>query len=127
MSVCPCGGVPTGASYEDCCEPALTMQTWPATAEALMRSRYTAFALGDRDHLFRTWHPRTRPADVTADPGTEWLGLTVHAVENGRPDQDSGTVDFTARYIEAGRGESVHEKSRFAKRAGRWMYVKALD
>ena len=126
MSVCPCGGLPTGASYARCCEPALTNERRPATAEALMRSRYTAFALGREDHLFRTWHPSTRPAVVSADPGAEWLGLTVHATEAGGESDESGVVEFTARYLAAGRGENLHEVSLFRKRAGRWMYVAAM-
>ena len=126
MSVCSCGGGPAGASFALCCEPALTNQRWPETAEALMRSRYTAFALGHEDHLFRTWHPSTRPSEVSADPGTEWLGLTIHATEAGGERDENGVVEFTARYLAAGRGESQHEVSLFRKRAGRWMYVAAL-
>lgn len=91
-----------------------------------MRSRYTAFALGHEDHLFRTWHPSTRPSEVLADPGTEWLGLTINATEAGGKRDESGVVEFTARYLAAGRGDSQHEVSLFRKRAGRWMYVTAL-
>jgi len=91
-----------------------------------MRSRYTAFALGHEDHLFRTWHPSTRPSEVSADPGTEWLGLTIHATEAGGERDENGVVEFTARYLAAGREESQHEVSLFRKRAGRWMYVAAL-
>ena len=91
-----------------------------------MRSRYTAFALGNRDHVFRTWHPSTRPSEVSADPGTEWLGLTIHETEAGEATDESGVVEFTARYIDAGRGESLREVSLFRKRAGRWMYVAAM-
>lgn len=126
MSVCPCGGSPAGASFEQCCEPALSNQHWPETAEALMRSRYTAFALGNHDHLFRTWHPATRPTEVSADPSAEWLGLTIHETEAGQASDESGVVEFTARYIAAGRGDSQHEVSLFRKRAGRWMYVAAM-
>ncbi|WP_431813793.1 YchJ family protein [Kocuria sp. cx-455] len=126
MSVCPCGGIPAGASYEQCCEPALTNQQWPKTAEALMRSRYTAFELGHEDHVFRTWHPSTRPPEVSADPGTEWLGLTIHSTEAGGEQDESGVVEFTARYLTAGRGDSQREVSLFRKRADRWMYVAAM-
>lgn len=126
MSVCPCGGIPAGASYEQCCEPALTNQQWPKTAEALMRSRYTAFELGHEDHVFRTWHPSTRPPEVSADPGTEWLGLTIHSTEAGGEQDESGVVEFTARYFTAGQDGSQREVSLFRKRADRWMYVAAM-
>ena len=88
-----------------------------------MRSRYTAFAVGDADHLFRTWHPRTRPDDVAVDPSTSWLGLEVVRTEAGGPDDDTGVVEFRARHGD-GRGEHVlHETSRFEHRRGRWVYV----
>lgn len=81
-----------------------------------MRSRYSAFAVGDSDHLFRTWHPRTRPAEVSLDSDMIWTGLRV--VEVG-PD----TVEFVARYQgPSGPGE-LQEISRFERRAGRWFYL----
>ncbi len=88
-----------------------------------MRSRYAAYAVGDVDHLFRTWHPRTRPDDLTPDPGTTWLGLEILAAVDGGADDEDGVVEFRARY--RGRtGEGVlHERSHFARRAGRWVYV----
>ena len=70
---CPCG---SGSPYRSCCEPFLDGAPAP-TAEQLMRSRYTAFVRGNEDHLFRTWHPATRPSDVRPDPGITWLGLEV--------------------------------------------------
>lgn len=90
-----------------------------------MRSRYTAFAVGDSAHLVRSWHPRTRPDEVDADDGTEWTGLEViEASEDG----DAGVVEFRARWRVAagdgGTGEGeLHERSRFARRGGRWVYV----
>ncbi|MDO4918831.1 YchJ family protein [Kocuria sp.] len=123
MSVCPCGGVPDGASLAACCGPALAHEAWPETAEALMRSRYTAFATGAEDHLFRTWHPRTRPQDTSTDPGTVWTGLGVERVVDGGPEDEHGVVEFTAEYVSGGRPGSMHEVSEFTRRAGRWMYV----
>ncbi|WP_068468897.1 YchJ family protein [Kocuria varians] len=123
MSVCPCGGVPAGASLAECCGPALANEAWPETAEALMRSRYTAFATGSEDHLFRTWHPRTRPADTSVDPDTRWTGLTIHRVVAGGAEDESGVVDFTAHYVADGEPGGMHEVSEFTKRAKRWMYV----
>lgn len=91
-----------------------------------MRSRYSAFALGDADYLFRTWHPRTRPADVAVDPQTVWTGLRVLDIRAGGPGDDSGEVEFTARYQAAGGAGSLHERSRFERRAGRWFYLGAV-
>ena len=88
-----------------------------------MRSRYAAYAVGHLDHVFRSWHPRTRPGGLTL-PAVEWLGLEVVRCEDGGPGDDTGVVEFLARSRDAGGGEHVmHETSRFARRAGRWLYV----
>ena len=81
-----------------------------------MRSRYCAFALGDAGHLFRTWHPRTRPDDVDIDPAITWTGLTVLA-------HGEDWVEFEARYEHGSSSGRMHERSRFERRAGRWFYV----
>lgn len=100
-----------------------------------MRSRYTAFVLHDEDHLFRTWHPRTRPAGPYGDPATTWTGLTIEETVGGGEDEPDGAeavVAFTARYRLTGADgapgpeQAVHERSRFLRRAGRWLYVEAL-
>ena len=91
---CPCGA---GRIYAQCCEPLHDGAPAP-TAEALMRSRYTAFVIGNEDHLFRTWHPRTRPEGPYCHPGTQWTGLTVHETVDGGEDDETGLVEFTASY-----------------------------
>ena len=91
-----------------------------------MRSRYSAYSVGDADYLFRTWHPRTRPADVTVDPGITWTGLEVTDTVAGGADDELGEVEFTARFEAAGRAGSMRERSRFERRAGRWFYVDAV-
>lgn len=106
---CPCG---TGATYDACCGPLLTNVAQASSPEQLMRSRYTAFVRGDLDHLFRTWHPRTRPDDLSLDPTTHWTGLRIVAA-------DGATVEFVATR----QGGQMHEVSRFEQRAGRWVYV----
>jgi SEC-C motif-containing protein len=88
-----------------------------------MRSRYAAYACGDADYLFRTWHPRTRPTDVTIDADTSWQGLDVTDTAGGCIDDDHGEVEFTALFEAAGRPGSMRERSRFERRAGRWFYV----
>jgi SEC-C motif-containing protein len=116
---CPCG---SGRPYGACCGPHHDGEPAP-TAEALMRSRYAAYATGRTDYVFRTWHPRTRPDDLAPDPDLAWLGLEVLGTSGGGPDDETGTVEFRARY-RAPDGEHVlHEVSRFARRAGRWVYV----
>ncbi len=88
-----------------------------------MRSRYAAFALGQTDHLFRTWHPRTRPDDVSPDPSRTWSGLEVIDVVAGGADDETGVVEFVARYRTAGGPGEQRERSRFVRRAGRWVYL----
>ncbi|MGG5259776.1 YchJ family protein [Phycicoccus avicenniae] len=126
-SACPCGGLPPGATLGVCCAAVIEGERVAATAEELMRSRYTAYALADGDHLFRTWHPRTRPESIDPEPWVRWAGLEVLDVVDGRADQTSGVVEFRARWA-AGEGRTrqrgeVHERSRFERRAGRWFYV----
>lgn len=81
-----------------------------------MRSRYAAFAVGDAAYLFRTWHPRTRPADVELDPTVRWTGLRV--VDHGED-----WVEFVASWTTPQGSGDLHERSRFEQRAGRWMYL----
>ena len=118
---CPCGG---GISYTHCCEPFHTRQALPPTAEALMRSRYSAFVLGLADYLWRTWHPRTRPQRVHLDD-TVWTGLEIVDVVDGAVGDQDGVVEFMAGYLHGRRTGHLRERSRFERRAGRWMYLDA--
>jgi SEC-C motif-containing protein len=110
-----------------CCGPFHRGESQARSAEELMRSRYSAFAHGDADYLFRTWHPRTRPDDVTIDPRITWTGLEVIDSVAGGPDDDRGEVEFKAFFESAGRADSLHERSRFERRAGRWFYLDARE
>jgi len=85
-----------------------------------MRSRFTAFRAGDAAHLERTWHPRTRPETVDLDPALRWERLEV--VDTARSG-DEGFVEFRAHWREGSRRGVLHERSRFARRGGRWLYV----
>ncbi|MDQ4502926.1 YchJ family protein [Sinomonas sp. ASV322] len=119
---CPCG---TGETYGACCGRYHAGQTAP-TAEALMRSRYSAFAVGDRDYLVATWHPSTRPAVLELDGRTQWRRLDVVRTEAGGPFDDRGVVEFEARYADDdGRGV-LRETSRFVREGGRWFYLDAV-
>jgi SEC-C motif domain protein len=84
-----------------------------------MRSRYSAYALEETDYVWRTWHPRTRPARVTRRPGTRWTGLEIVQTEGD-------VVEFVARHLTDGEPAVLHERSLFERRAGRWFYVEAL-
>ena len=88
-----------------------------------MRSRYSAHAHGDIDHLLRTWHPRTQPRGVTLDPGVIWTGLQVTDVVAGGADDDCGVVEFAAWFEAEGRVGVRHERSRFERCDGRWLSV----
>ncbi len=116
-SACPCGAT----DYAACCGRYHNGVAAP-DAEALMRSRYSAYVLKLEAYLLDTWHPRTRPAvlDLAAD-GAKWLGLEVkkHLSES----DDSATVEFVARYKIGGRAYRLHEISHFVREEGRWFYV----
>ncbi|WP_030418048.1 YchJ family metal-binding protein [Streptomyces sp. SCSIO 75703] len=113
---CPCG---LPEPYASCCGRFHSGAAAAPTAEALMRSRYSAFARGDAAYLLRTWHPRTRPARLDLDPATRWTGLEILGTSGGSAFHSTGTVEFRASY----RGGSLHEHSRFERSGGAWVYV----
>lgn len=90
-----------------------------------MRSRYSAFVVGDTDYLLRTWSVRTRPSALDLDRTVRWTGLDVLTVTGGSAFHSEGTVEFTAHYRLGGRAGGQHEVSRFAREEGRWVYVDA--
>ncbi|TFV55013.1 hypothetical protein E4P42_24260 [Mycobacterium sp. PS03-16] len=117
---CPCGN---DRPFGGCCLPLHTDERRAQTAEELMRSRYSAFAAGDADYVWRTWHPRTRPDTVALDGDLEWTGLQILTVAGGSPGEDAGEVEFVAHHRRGRRTGTLHERSRFAVRASRWFYV----
>ena len=121
MTACPCG---TGLPYDSCCGPFHDGVTAP-TAEQLMRSRYSAFALRLPAYLLETWHPTTRPRKLVLDPAQEWLGLQVLEARGGFLDTD-GVVEFRATWRQDGRTEVLHERSRFVREGSRWLYVSGV-
>lgn len=116
---CPCG---SGKPFADCCQHHLDGEPAP-TAEALMRSRYSAFTLLREDYLLATWHPTTRPPELglASEPRPKWLGLDIRRHE--QQDADHAIVEFIARYKINGRAHHLHETSRFVREDGRWFYV----
>jgi len=120
-AVCACD---SGKPYHACCQP-LHAGAAAVSAEALMRSRYSAFVLGLADYLLASWHASTRPQSLELDDGTRWLGLSIKA---SRPTgEQSAEVEFVARSRRGGgRAERLHERSRFVREQGRWFYVDGL-
>ena len=90
-----------------------------------MRSRYSAFAVGDAGYLLATWHPTTRPRTLTLDPALRWIGLDVLATAGGGLLAGEGTVEFRAWYSADGVHGSQHEVSRFLREDGAWRYLDA--
>ncbi len=122
---CPCG---LPADYAACCGRYHAGEAAP-DAERLMRSRYSAYVRQLAGYLRLTWHPDTRPAELSLDeaPGqrTQWLGLTVN--EHSVTGPDSAEVRFTARYrIGGGSAVRMNEHSRFLRIDGRWYYLDAV-
>jgi SEC-C motif-containing protein len=116
---CPCG---SGERFEGCCRPVLRGTPAP-TAERLMRSRYTAFVVGDERYLAATWHPGTRPDELTLDPAQRWTGLQILHTEAGAGGDARGVVEFRAAWRHGTEHGVLHERSRFVRQSGRWWYL----
>ncbi|MEM7404444.1 MAG: YchJ family metal-binding protein [Pseudomonadota bacterium] len=120
---CPCGSTFALAA---CCLPFIAELAPAPTAEALMRSRYTAFTMNHVPYLLASWHPDTRPAGLTPAPGTQWLGLKIKRTHNGQAGDRHGEVEFVARSKLNGRARRLHETSQFVFNDGRWFYVNGV-
>ena len=122
MKTCPCNHQKT---FEECCGPYLAGKARPLTAEALMRSRYSAYAQRDYAYLLRTRHESSRPPETNSDMSADvnWTGLEILATEEGGENDDKGTVEFVAHYRTSKITNSLHEKSRFVREDGQWFYV----
>ena len=130
---CPCGG----PALATCCGPYIAGTAIAPTAEALMRSRYTAYGQRNEPYLLATWHASTRPTEPLfgAEEKLQWLGLEVKSALRLRQrkaeddDQNRDTVEFVARFKVGGRAERLHEVSNFVREPGpddgalRWFYV----
>ena len=124
MSQCPCG---SGSDFDDCCGP--IMGGAPAsTPEALMRSRFAAFVHGDLDYIERTHAKEVRDdfnrsaAESTAK-SVEWVSLEIRDTADGGVDDDTGTVEFAARFKKDGELQVHRERSNFRREEGRWVYI----
>lgn len=128
MSLCPCR---SGRAYDDCCGPAIEGKVWPETAEALMRSRYTAFARREIAWLKESlWPKYQKSLDIAGlkewAETRQWVGLDILKTEQGGPQDTTGMVLFVARALEDGEVHEHREASLFRKKKGRWYYVAAV-
>jgi SEC-C motif-containing protein len=118
---CPCC---SGKTLTQCCGRYLSPATLPApTAEALMRSRYSAYVLRESAYLLATWHPKYRPKTLNLDPNMQWFNLKIKQCEMGLETDTEGLVFFVAKYKNNGKAERLEENSRFNKVDGRWFYM----
>lgn len=120
--LCPCG---SNETYQNCCQPYHLGTFWPRTAEALMRSRYSAFALQNAQYLLKTWAKTTRPGQLSFEKGLIWQGLEIVEVVKGQIKDKRGQVHFKASYRLASNEFGILEElSQFKKdSAGHWVYV----
>jgi SEC-C motif domain protein len=124
MSNCPCG---SGKSFSACCDPFLRGAKKPSTAEAMMRSRYTAYTTNNIAYIESTHDPATRDSlnlDSTEEwaRNSEWLGLEIIRTEGGGPKDEAGIVEFKASYRQEGEDVVHHEESSFVKQDGQWYF-----
>lgn len=129
MSACPCS---SKIDYADCCGPRHSGEKPAETAEALMRSRYAAFAKQEIGYLMSTVHPDFSD-DANEEDTRNWAarahftGLTIKRTEKGGVDDDEGIVEFVARYTDQGREAVYHEVGNFKKHEGRWYFTEGYE
>ncbi|MFD8531625.1 YchJ family protein [Streptosporangium canum] len=117
---CFCG---LPAPYQDCCARFHRGEASASTAELLMRSRFSAFGVGDEAYLLRTWHPAGRPARVELDKRLRWVRLEILETADGSVFHNEGTVRFRAHYLDRGQPGQMEEHSRFVRLDGHWVYA----
>jgi SEC-C motif-containing protein len=126
---CPCG---SGKTLDSCCLPKIQGKAKAATAEELLRARYTAFTLGEVEYIIKTHHSRTAK-DLSREEveqwskNSEWLGLTIHNKDKGEATDDTGTIEFHVRYQARDKKKPTdhYERSVFEKEGGQWKFVDA--
>lgn len=124
---CPCD---SGLTFAQCCEPFLKRKSKPATAEQLLRSRYSAFVVGDVDYIVDTHHSKTKK-DVKRDEIAQWSkestwkGMKVLEKEAGEASDDKGVLIFHAQYEQNGKHQDHMERSFFEKENGEWRFLDA--
>jgi SEC-C motif-containing protein len=120
-TLCLCG---SGIAYQQCCEPYHFGEKIPATAEALMRSRYTAYVLRNAVYLQETWDATRRPEKIDfSRENIDWLRLEITEIKKGEIKDSKGVVAFKAFYSQDDEEHVMNEISRFTKINGRWFYL----
>jgi len=125
MSGCPCN---SGLDMDACCLPLIKGSVEASSAEALMRSRYTAYVLGEFDYIERTCDPETAEEFNRMDierchSDIKWTGLSVREVKGGKEGDTEGTVDFSFSYQYKGQNNAQREIASFRRAGDRWFYV----
>ena len=121
---CPCG---SGQTYSQCCGLYVEGNANAPTAEALMRSRYTAFVRRNIPYILESWHPSSRPENMELEESLAWQGLTVLDTAGGGPEDRDGMVEFVAAFSSHGHSQRLHERSRFFREDGQWFYVDGAE
>jgi SEC-C motif-containing protein len=121
MDTCPCG---LARPLDACCGRFLSGSASPETAEQLMRSRYSAYATGNVDYVLKTQEDEDRQRVIDWSKGSTFVALRVLRTEAGAADDQTGTVEFEADYQSEGVLHTHHELSSFARRDGRWVFLK---
>jgi SEC-C motif-containing protein len=120
-TACPCGHL---LAYSQCCMPFHKQLDFPKTAEALMRSRYSAYVFKNESYLLATWYKTTRPVALNfANEDIVWQRLEILQIKKGQRGDEKGRVNFKAYYIQNGQSQVLNENSRFKKVKGYWFYV----
>ena len=117
-ALCPCHH----GKFGECCLRFLSGRHIPENALELMRSRYTAYVLGNENYLKATWYISSRPFGKLLDKNTsiKWINLKIIS---HKQDNKWGEVEFIAQYKINGKAQKLHEKSRFVKEDDRWYYL----
>lgn len=122
MSLCPCG---SGLELDACCAPYVSGEKPAPTAEALMRSRFTAYAQGNAAYLHATLCEAEQGDEEMSEEeinAATWQSLEIRATEAGQENDAAGVVEFIARYKSGGEQHAHHERSTFCREDGRWVY-----
>ncbi len=118
---CLCG---SDFQYSACCKLFHSNKKSPATAEDLMRSRYTGYAMRNEAYLLETWDISTRPREIDfSKENVIWTKLEIVSIKKGGENHTKGIVEFKAYYRADSEQYVLNELSRFKKSAGHWVYV----
>ena len=119
-------------SYQECCQLLHEGKKKAATAEELMRARYSAFVKEKIDYIIDSHHPETRSSvdkeEITNwAKDSDWKGLEILGTQNGLEGDEEGLVDFVAKYEVDGDAVSHKERSLFKKKENIWYFYNAAS